>query len=498
MTVPPPDRIDGLLRLRAAERPRSVLLVTGERSTTYAEADRAADRIAAWLQGRGVTAGDRVVLYAENGTEFLLAVFGILRAGAAVVPIHPRTPPAGVCRILDLAEPAMILTDGRPLDGVAPPETMRRAALVDLMSLPDAVPRPAAAGPACIIFTSGSTGGARGVVCGHREILFAIKAINRMLGQTADDRIFCCLPFSFDYGLYQSFLAVEAGASLIVESTQVNPLAIPSLLQHHRATGFPLVPSLATALLRSRMLERMTVGTVRYVSNTGDMLPRRHAARLSGLLGAAVMPMYGLTECKRVSVMPPSRFADKPGSVGLPLPGTQVTLRSAPEWAGLGTDAGELLVRGPHVMDGYWRDPDATARRFRACPASGQTVLHTDDLFRRDAEGFLYFLGRDETLIRRDGGVISPVDIEQRLSDLDKVAEAVVIGRGAASEQTAEAFIVTDGAEDAIRKQAADILAETAGSAPGCASIHFLRKLPRTLNGKIDRRALLLQAGRTP
>ncbi|MBK1710401.1 class I adenylate-forming enzyme family protein [Marichromatium gracile] len=496
MTVPPPDRIDDLLRLRAAERPGSVLLVSAERSTTYAEADWGVDRIAAWLQGRGVTVGDRVVLYADNTAEFLLAVFGILRAGAAVVPIHPRTPLAGVRRIVDLAEPAMILTDRRRLEGRAAPETMRQAALEDLALLPDAVPRPAAAGPACIIFTSGSTGSARGVVCGHRKILFAIRAINRVLGQTADDRIFCCLPFSFDYGLYQSFLAIEAGASLIVESTQVSPLVIPSALQRHRATGFPLVPSLAVALLRSGMLERMAVGTVRYVTNTGDMLPRRHAERLSELLGAAVIPMYGLTECKRVSVMPPDRFADKPGSVGLLLPGTQIALQSEPEWAGLGPDVGELLVQGPHIMDGYWRDPDATAQRFHTCPESRETILHTNDLFRRDAEGFLYFLGRDETLIRRDGKIISPVDIEQRLYDIDKVAEAAVIGHGAASEQTVDAFVVTDVAEDDLRKPIADILAETIGSSSGRVGIHFLRKLPRTLNGKIDRRALARDAER--
>lgn len=481
-----PHRIDDVLRLRASARPEAVYLIEAERRTTYAAVDRAADGISAWLQRRGVGVGDRVVFHADNSTDFLLAVFGVLRAGATVVPIHPRTSPATAAQVLAKAEPVLVLADRERMEAAGSPTF----ALEDLASLPDGRPNASPAGPACIIFTSGSTGIPHGVVCGHNEILFAIGAINEALGQRTDDRVLCCLPFSFDYGLYQSFLVLAAGASLVIASPQINPLTLPSLLQRHRVTGFPLVPSLATALIRSGLLGRVLVETLRYATNTGDILPPRHAEQLSDLLHTRILPMYGLTECKRVAVMPYDALTDKPGSVGLPLPGTRVTLGPAPGVDGLGPDVGELLVQGPHVMQGYWREPIATAERFRVSPETGAVTLHSGDLFRRDSDGFLYFLGRDETLIRGGGAVFAPAEIEQQLAGLDAVVEAAVVGACTDTEALVRACVVTDRPTNAVKRAVETVLAETLGAASVSFEIRFLRKLPRTLNGKIDRTAL--------
>lgn len=494
------DRIDYLLQARASERPEEVFLIEGDQSTSYSAADRSADRIAAWLRRSGVAAGDRVLLHSDNSRQFLLAVFGILRAGATVVPVHVQTPRTVLIEIFRSAEPILALVERQLFEvyqSITPCPV--HIPLDVIASLPDEMPQPVdLAGPACIIYTSGSTGIPHGVVCGHREILFAIRAINQQLRQTPDDRVLCCLPFSFDYGLYQAFLVLEAGASLVVVSTQITPLIIPKLLRSYSITGFPLVPALAVALLRSRMLERMNRVRVRYVTNTGDLLPDRHINRLTEQLnGAAVVPMYGLTECKRVAIMPMDFLGTKLGSVGRPLPGTTVELLADPHLLGLGTDVGELLVRGPHVMGGYWREPEITARRFRRDPDSNDVTLHSGDLFRRDSDGFLFFLGRYETLIRTDNAIFSPAEIEQHLSTLDAVAEAAIVScSGHTQGGGIHAFIVVDGQCEPVRHAAESTLTNLFGSGEAPVRIHFVPKLPRTLNGKISRTTLASVAER--
>jgi len=489
MKHPETERIDELLHIRADQRADALFLLEGERSTSYAVANRITDRIARWLQRSGVGTGDRVVLLGDNSTDFLLVVFGILRVGATVVPLHAKTPTAVLTQVLEQAEPIILLADRPLLDKFLFTQSSTCIALDELRSLPDGLPTPTKtkAESACIIFTSGSTGIPQGVICGHGEIMFAIHAINQVLGQTQDDRILCCLPFSFDYGLYQSFLALDAGATLVIASSQPNPLALPALLQQHRITGFPLVPSLAVALLRSRMLERIRLDTLRYATNTGDLLPIQHVERLSEQLGGQVVPMYGLTECKRVAIMPLDRLSDKPGSVGLPLPGTRVDLLPDAELVTLGTDVGELLVQGPHVMKGYWRDPTATANRFRKSTTSDKTTLYTGDLFRRDADGFLFFLGRKETLIRLGNQVFAPAELEQRLANLDAVEEVAVIRRTLDTEARVEVFIVTDRLPKSVQQPVENTLADIFASNSNPFTVHFLKKMPRTLNGKIDR-----------
>jgi long-chain acyl-CoA synthetase len=482
------ERIDNLLRLQADNYPAAIFLIEGDLATTYATADRAADSIATWLQEKGVGKNDRVVIWGDNSTNFLLAVFGVLRAGASVVPMHARTSLPTALQVLNLAEPALVLADRRVFSAFELACVQPLIALDELDFLPVGKPKPSGAGPACIIFTSGSTGIPRGVVCGHREILFAIHAINLTLAQTRHDRVLCCLPFSFDYGLYQAFLVAEVGATMIVIPSHANPLNLPLLLRQYRITGFPLVPSIAAILLRSRMLERLRPNTLRYTTNTGDLLPSRHAERLAEHLGGMVVPMYGLTECKRVAIMPLDRLTDKRGSVGLPLPSTRVDLLHSAEFATLGGDAGELLVHGRHVMGGYWRAPEATSERFRVSSGSGDIVLHTGDIFRRDIEGFLFFLGRRDTLIRRDNVTLGPTEIEQKLADVDGVAETAIAQD---PNGTVHAFIVTDALPESIQVTIKNILADNLSSVLIPFIIRFVRKLPRTLNGKIDRINLL-------
>lgn len=493
------DRIDYLLCVRAWQRPAAVFLIEAENVMTYAEVDRAADRIAAWLIQLGITNGDRVLLHGNNSTHFLLAIFGILRAGAIAVPVHAKIALASLARILESTNPKLTLADS-PLCAVhmrfpfAPPpipfDVMESLSCKAVFRHKPTEPSDSA----FIIYTSGSTGELNGVLCGHQQILFAVRAINQVLCQTQEDRILCCIPFSFDYGLYQTFLALDAGAILIVTSTQINPLAIPQLLINQSITGFPIVPALAVALLRSRLLERIRRCSLRYVTSTGDLFPTRHIERLAELIpDAAIVPMYGLTECKRVSIMPLNSVGSICGTVGLPLPDTEIELLQESNLSVLGQNVGELLVRGPHVMSGYWRNPQATAHKFRQDYKSRSLVLHTGDLFRVDSDDFLYFLGRRETLIHTDNSILAPAEIEQNLTAITGVVEAVLCSSSShVLKESIHVFLVVENRVMQARQTIEIAVSQVLGFDLPDQNIHYLFKLPRTLNGKIDRNALLV------
>ena len=194
-------------------------------------------------------------------------------------------------------------------------------------------------------------------------------------------------------------------------------------------TGFPIVPTMAALILQMRDLEPGRFPDLRYITNTAAALPPAHIARLQELFpGVRLYSMYGQTECKRCTYLPPEELATRPGSVGIAIPNTEAYVvdengaRVAPG------ETGELVIRGPHVMQGYWRDEAATARALKPGPLPGEKVLHTGDLFRTDAEGFLYFVGRKDDIIKSRGEKVSPKEVENVLYALPGVREAAVVG----------------------------------------------------------------------
>ena len=200
------------------------------------------------------------------------------------------------------------------------------------------------------------------------------------------------LPLAFDYGLYQLLMAVKLGATIVLEASFAFPQAIFDRIREENVTGFPLVPTMAAMILQMRDLEPDFLPSLRYITNTAAALPPAHIARLRELFPrATVYSMYGLTECKRCTYLPPAELDRRPGSVGIAIPNTEAFVvddngeRVAP---GI---SGELVIRGPHVMQGYWRNDEATAKMLRPGPNPWEKVLYTGDLFRTDDEGFPLF-----------------------------------------------------------------------------------------------------------
>ncbi|WP_411102545.1 class I adenylate-forming enzyme family protein [Streptomyces sp. cmx-4-9] len=468
-------------------------LTAGGATWSYGELRSRCRNLAGRLSASGVAPGDRVLVHAPNGPGTVAALFACSYAGAVAVLLNPRVRPFHLDHIAADCSPALALVDPELTAAHAGTGVRTVALTEDLWETapaPGPAPGPAdAAGRsedelACLIYTSGSTGMPKAVMSPHRQMAFAIDAIGQMLGYAADDTVFSCTPLSFDYGLYQVFLSLAAGAHLVLDGDASAGPALLRRLEETGATVFPLVPALAATLVRLAARSGEHRLKLRLVTNTGAALGESHIASLRARIpGLRVAPMYGLTECKRVSILEPENVDARPGSVGRPLPGTRCSVvdeqgRELPPGSG-----GELVVLGPHVMPGYWNAPELTARRFRPGP-DGRTALFTGDQCRLDEDGFIYFLGRDDDVYKRKGFRVSTAEVEQAaldVSGVDQAAALAPVGDGPARLFVSGELNVPEilaGLRDRLEPHKIPEVCEV------------LEALPLTPHGKIDKAAL--------
>ncbi len=443
-------RVEQFLAESALRHPDKTALVAGGRRISFRELNREADRFAAGLARRGVTRGDRVVVFMENRWEAVVAIFGALKAGAVFSPVNPSTKPDKLAYILNNCRAAAIVSQERLAANVAAAlastSTVRLAVLAgsavggiaaETASFDDLLREDAtkAIDPgididlAMLVYTSGSTGAPKGVMMTHQNVVAAATSITTYLENTADDIILNVLPISFDYGLYQVLMAAQVGATLILEKNFAFPQAVLQRMAEERVTGFPIVPTIAALILQLKDLKPGAFRHLRYLTNTAAALPPAHIARLQELFPETrIFSMYGLTECKRCTWLPPEELSHRPGSVGKAIPNTEAyVVDEEGRRVGPGV-VGELVIRGPHVMKGYWEDETATARALRPGPYAWEKVLYTGDLFRMDEEGFLYFVGRKDDIIKTRGEKVSPKEVENVLYAMPGVREAAVVG----------------------------------------------------------------------
>lgn len=492
-------RVESFLRQSARRVPDKTMLVAGTVRLTYAEFDAKTDALAAWLQELGVARDDRVLVFMDNCAEAALAIYAVLKAGAVFSPINASTKADKLAFIVGNCRPAAILTQKKlaataalalgdidiPVLVADSPEFL--AALTD----PDPI-RPHGgidADLAMLIYTSGSTGRPKGVMMTHRNIDAASGSITTYLENTADDVILNVSPLAFDYGLYQLLMAVRMGATLILEKSFAFPAAIFETMRREKVTGLPLVPTMAAMILQMRDPAALAVPTLRYITNTAAALPVEHIQRLRTLFaGTALYSMYGLTECKRCTWLPPAQLAIRPDSVGVAIPDTEAYVAGDDGEPVPNGTVGELVIRGPHVMQGYWENPAATAERLRPGRNAWEKVLFTGDLFYADAEGYLYFVGRKDDIIKTRGEKVAPKEVEAVLYAIPGVAEAVVVGLpDPILGQSIKAIVVasdptlTEG--EVIRacsKALEDFMVPK--------SVEFRSSLPKTDTGKVSRR----------
>jgi len=501
----------------AAKRfPAKEALICGGRRLTYAEIDAYANRIARALVDAGVQRGDRVGIVMENSPELVMSIFGVLKANAAFVVVNPATKADKLAYVLDNCSAAGLVLPASgtvTLEAVEPHVKSLRCAIVcggapaepagripridferDIAGLP-AQPPPRKAidiDLAAIIYTSGSTGRPKGVAMTHINIVSAVNSITEYLENVEDDIILNALPASFDYGLYQILMSAKAQATLVLEKAFAYPYEIIRRVKEERVTGFPGVPTLFAILLQLKGLDPGDLDSVRYVTNTAAAVPPAHIQRLRGLFrNARLYSMYGVTECKRVSYLPPDQLDVRPTSVGRGMPNEEVYVvdeNGNPVAPGV---VGELVVRGANVMMGYWGMPEETARVLRPGRYPWERVLHTGDLFTVDEEGYLYFVARKDDIIKSRGEKVSPKEVENVICELTEVQEAAVVGvPDPVLGEAVKAFVVVaDGAalaEDDVIKHCTRRLENF--MVPR--SVEFRASLPKTQTGKVCRREL--------
>lgn len=485
-------------------------LVAGGRRLTYQEFNELADRLATALVAGGIRRGDRVLVFMNNCWEAAVSLFAIAKAGAVTVPVNPSTKADKLAYMIGNCEAAGLLVQGKLMPVVEEARALeprhlfiaatafRGIVLADDVAAFEACldqpPERIADGGidvdlALLIYTSGSTGRPKGVMMTHRNVEAAASSITTYLDNTADDIILNVLPLAFDYGLYQLIMAVKLGATLILEVSFAFPQAIFDTIRTERVTGFPLVPTMAAMILQMRDLKPDFLPSLRYITNTAAALPTAHIERLRELFpNATLYSMYGLTECKRCTYLPPAELDRRPGSVGIAIPNTEAFVldeMGQPVPPGV---VGELVIRGPHVMQGYWRNEEATNRMLRPGPNPWEKLLYTGDLFKTDEDGFLYFVGRQDDIIKTRGEKVAPKEVEAVLHAHPGIAEAVVFGLAdPVLGQSVSALVVcsdtTLSERDIIRHCAAhleDFMIPR--------SIEFRNELPKTETGKVSRR----------
>lgn len=502
----------------AKRSPDKIALVCDTERLTYREIDAMANRLANAMLARGLKRGDRVVIYLNNSVEAVVGIFATLKAGGVFVPINATTKQDKLTYILNNCRARGIMVEhrqgklahqlredvpslgfailcGKKDKGILEQES-EDGFFSEFRDLQKEFPhsQPTSVNIdldlASLIYTSGTTGDPKGVMSDHSNVVFAASSIIDYLRNTEDDVVIDVLPLSFDYGLYQLLMVFKFGGTLVLERGFAYPAQILQRMVQEGVTGFPGVPTIFAILLRMD-LSPYDLSKLRYLSNTAAALPPSHILELRDKFPkTTIYSMYGLTETKRTLYLPPDQLDKRPGSVGIAIPGTEVWLEDERgNRLGAG-EVGELVVRGRHVMRGYWEAPQASAERYRPGPFPGERVCYTGDLFRMDDEGYLYFVSRKDDIIKTRGEKVAPKEVENVLYSIPGVVEAAVIGvpdpiLGAVPK----ALLVVKGTELSENQ----VLAYCRSHLEDFAVpkyVEFRDELPKTSSGKIKKKDL--------
>ncbi len=449
--------INEFLEQSAKRYPNKEALVFQKKRLTFIEIEKSANSIANALIHNGLQRQDRVAIYLENSVESVISIFGILKASGIFVVINSQSKAKKIEYILNDCQVKTLITDARHLVEIS--EILSKCPQLNsiiitedgkkinvfkhlspkIISFRNALSSYSSRCPlnnnidldlASLIYTSGSTGNPKGVMLTHLNMVSAATSIIEYLENTSNDVIINCLPLSFDYGLYQILMTFKFGGTVFLEKSFLYPYQIIDLIINEKITGFPIVPTIAAILLRLKNLHKYNFFNLRYITNTAQALPLKHIFQLQQLFpNTKIYSMYGLTECKRVSYLPPEELSKRPASVGKAMPNTEVYIVNDKGKKIIKPGKiGELVVRGANIMVGYWNRPDETAIAIREGCYPNTRVLYTGDLFKMDKDGYLYFIARKDDIIKTAGEKISPKEIENVLYDIEDVIEAAVIG----------------------------------------------------------------------
>ena len=509
--------------MSAAREAGRAALTHGGASLTYGDLATLIERVAAGLIQLGTWRGERVAIYLDKRLETVAAAFGAAACGGVFVPVNPLLKADQVGHILSDCTARVLVTSADRMDAIAPAllscRGLRQIVLVDGPVANTNGPQDRVAWAsliaggggrthrvidtdmAAILYTSGSTGRSKGVVLSHRHMVAGARSVASYLENRPSDTLLAALPLSFDAGFSQLTTAFSVGARVVLLN-YLMPRDVLDAVAHERVTGLTAVPPLWIRL--SQLAWPKDVGQhLRYIANTGGRMPRETLAQLRRLLPTTrTYLMYGLTEAFRSTFLEPSEVDRRPDSIGKAIPNAEILVLRPDGSVCEPDEPGELVHRGALVAMGYWNDAEKTAERFRPLPdgvggrESGMVLpeiaVFSGDVVRMDGDGYLYFVGRHDEMIKTSGYRVSPTEIEEALYDTQLVGEAAAFGVADATLGQSITVVVTppaDGRLDVERLLDECRKRLPAYMVPARIEVHA-GPLPRNPNGKIDRRLL--------
>ncbi len=484
--------------------PACVALDGRSGSYNYAELEETLGRLAGWLAGFGLEKGARVASWIAKGPVAALMPLAAPRAGLVHVPINPLLKHAQTAHILADSGAMLLIGTAARLDSLLPGDVPAGCQLHREDDAACAMSGGAAIGPsmastddlAAILYTSGSTGRPKGVMLNHANLWLGAVAVADYLKLTPQDRTACVLPFSFDYGqnqLFSTWFAGGCGYPL----DYLTPRDVLKLIDRRDITTLAGVPPLWVQLTELDWPEAVAA-KLRRLTNSGGALTRPLVAKLRALFPQAdLYPMYGLTEAFRSTYLPPALVDSHPDSMGSAIPFAEILVVRPDGSLTDDEEPGELVHCGPLVAQGYWRDAARTAERFKSAPAAsryGGMAVWSGDTVRRDAQGLLYFVGRDDAMIKSAGNRISPTEIEEAAVAVPGVAEAVALGVKDDRLGQAVRLLLRSADPDVAQAVAIHLKSELPNFMQP-KDIVVRPDFPRNPNGKIDRVALAKEHG---
>lgn len=512
-----------LLAERATASPDAPALTYRDRTVTYADTWALVERCASQLRQVGVVKGNRVAVYLDKRIETVVAFMAVAAEGAIFVPINHVLKPGQVAHILRDSGARLLITSPdrfTQLTDELGASAVQGVLLVGSTAVdnPSAIPvdrwnepiklesgivqsasRTIDQDPAAILYTSGSTGLPKGVVLSHRNLIVGAESVSSYLGMGDSDVVLSVLPLSFDAGLSQVTTSFSVGAHCVLMNYLL-PHDVPRLCTEHGVTALTCVPPLWLQLLSVKWPESATQ-SLRLWANTGGRMPRATLDRLRATFDRArPFLMYGLTEAFRSTYLDPDEVDRRPDSIGKAIPNAEV-LVLRPDGSRCEPDEpGELVHRGALVSLGYWNDALRTAERFKPVAFPGQDwrapelAVWSGDVAVTDDDGFIYFVGRNDDMIKTSGYRVSPTEIEEAAYSTGLVRDAVAIGVDDPALGQSITLVVTsqNGQLDTHAMTAALRKRLPLYMVPACIDVR--EKLPMSPNGKFDRSRIRLEA----
>ena len=500
--------------------PHKTAVVVEGKGITYYELLDSVRRMANALLARGLKRGDRVAVYMDNTLPCIISIYAVSLAGGVFLVINPQTKPDKLEYIIKDSGAKILLSDahlGEQLLAALPllehvQHVICSGSQENLKNLNDSVTRKIESfnnviemsdnisykvetipnDLAALIYTSGTTGNPKGVMHTHLSMTFALGSLIEYLRLNEEHVILNVLPFAFDYGLYQLLMAIHIGATLILERSFTYPAVVFKRIEEYNITVFPGVPTIYSMLISAHRRKPLSFPSITRITNTAAALPADYISTLKEIFpNALIYKMYGLTECKRVCYLEPELLDEKPTSVGKAIPGTETLLLTKDGGIAKPGESGILHVRGPHIMLGYWKQPELSAHMLKEGELPGERILCTHDWFYRDDEGFLYFVGRSDDIIKTRGEKVSPVEVENVLHGIEGVREAAVIGvPDDVLGESIRAYVSLNEGYNLTEREIRKICLSRLENFMVPQEIVIIDELPKTATGKISKKGL--------